>query len=95
MYLIGGYMKKIFYILILMFLQVITLSAPNGTVCHATNYSYTYFTNTTKFHCPSEIGNKTIEELYQLGYRVITSNFIMDSNGKTDITIIIEKISLK
>ena len=95
-------MKKLYYILLLVFLSLITLAEePLGSVCWANNKGSISMSKDTKFKCSSEISTKdiTIEELYKKGYRVVSSNIVLNTQttyvSQSAVSIIIEKIDLK
>lgn len=91
-------MKKIILFCLLIALSCMTFAAePKGTVCWANIGKVISYDYELKFNCSDDISlNKiSIEELYQKGYRVVSSNMDSNSNGVRNVTIIIEKINLK
>lgn len=91
-------MKKLYCILALMFLPLMTLAAePLGSACYRANGTYSQFDGNDYFSCPKEVSEKniTIQELYAKGYRVVSADIIRRSDGAYSVNIIIEKRNIK
>ena len=91
-------MKKLYCILVLIFLPLITLAdTPLGSACWRPNGTNSAYDGNDAFNCPHEVSQKTItiQQLYAKGYRVVSSDMIRKNDGTYTVMIIIEKINLK
>ena len=91
-------MKKLYCILGLMFLPLMTLAGePLGSACSRKNGAYSQFNGNDYFSCPDEVSkeNITIQQLYEKGYRVTSADIILRNDGTYSVNIIIEKRNIK
>ena len=91
-------MKKLYCILALMFLPLMTLAAePLGSACSRKNGAYSQFNGNDYFSCPDEVSkeNITIQQLYEKGYRVTSADIILRNDGPYSVNILIEKRNIK